>query len=238
MTQPHSDPQSARIALLQKEKALTRAKDELAAARRALPATPVTKDYMFDTNLGPASLSDLFCGKRQLVLYHFMFGADWTAGCKSCSFWADNLSGIEPHLAARDTMLMLVSNAPLKTLLAYRDRMGWSLPWVSTNGSSFNYDFGVSFTPEQLDSPDYVYNHIGTARHGTEAPGLSCFLKSEDGQVLHSYSTYGRGVEHVNGAYQLLDLTPLGRQEEGLNYGMEWLQRRDEYGHETLARTG
>lgn len=220
---------AARKELLVREKAHMRARDELAAARRALPRVRVDTAYHFDSQDGRVSLSDLFAGRRQLAVYHFMFGADWTEGCKSCSFWADNLDGTQAHLARRDTSLVLVSTAPLARLLAYRDRMGWSLPWVSAGKSEFNRDFGVTFTGDELSSGEFTYNYVKGGFGGTEAPGLSCFLRGEDGAIYHSYSTYARGLDHFNGAYQLLDLTPLGRQEDHYSYPMEWLRRRDEY---------
>ncbi len=219
----------ARRALLAAEKAHTRERDALAEQRRALPWVRVEKPYAFDGPDGRETLSELFAGRRQLAVYHFMYGANWEAGCPSCSYWADNLNGIDAHLAHRDTTLVLASTAPLATLEAYKKRMGWDLKWVSSGVSDFNADFGVTFTPEQLDSGDFSYNYRAGGFGGLEAPGLSTFVKDDDETVYHSYSTYRRGLDHFNGAYQLLDLTAKGRDEGGLSYAMAWLKRRDEY---------
>jgi predicted dithiol-disulfide oxidoreductase (DUF899 family) len=214
-----------RLALLAEEKAFDNARDALSARRRDLPAVRVGKTYRFASETGERSLSDLFDGKRQLIVYHFMFGLDYAEGCPSCSFWIDNFDGIRVHLAARDIALVAVSKAPLDKLLAYRARMGWSVPWVSAAASDFNEDFHVSFgdaTPERL------YNFRPANWSGSEAPGISVFLKDDDGAVLHTYSTYARGLDMLNGAYHLMDLTPLGRNENGR--GMAWLRRHDAYG--------
>lgn len=228
-TATREDWLTARIALLEREKAHMKAGDELAAARRALPRVKVGKDYRFQTETGPASLGDLFGGHGQLAVYHFMFGPDWEAGCPSCSFWIDNLNGIGPHLAQRDVRLVLISHAPLDKLLAYRKRMGWQLPWVSSHGSDFNRDWNVSFTPEEIESKDFTYNYRKGAFGVTEAPGFSAFVRDDDGTVYHTYSTFARGLEHFNGAYQLLDLMPRGRDEGALPYAQAWVKRRDEY---------
>ncbi len=219
---------AARLALLEREKAHTRERDALAEARQALPKLPVEKEYSFTGPDGPLSLSDLFGPHSQLAVYHFMYGADWDEGCTSCSFWADNLDGVTVHLAHRDTALVLVSQAPFEQLDAYRRRMGWSLRWVSSAGSDFNHDFRVSFTPEELERNEFSYNFKKGGFGGPEAPGLSTFLK-EKGQIWHCYSTYGRGLDHFNGAYQLLDLMPKGRDEAALPYTMAWLKRHDQY---------
>ncbi len=229
MTAHREDWLEARKALLAAEKEHTRARDALAKARRALPWVKIDKAYRFQGADGPVTLPDLFGPHGQLAIYHFMFGPDWEEGCPSCSFWADNLNGIEPHLAHRDTALVLAGHAPYPKLAAYGARMGWSLPWVSTEGSDFNGDFGVSFTAEQLESGDYSYNYRKAGFGGPEAPGFSAFIKGEDGAVYHSYSTYGRGLDHFNGAYQLLDLMPKGRDEGGLDDTQAWLRRRDQY---------
>jgi len=218
----------ARRALLAAEKAHTKERDALAEQRRALPWVHVEKPYEFDGPDGRETLSDLFAGRSQLAVYHFMYGKDWEAGCPSCSYWADNLNGVQDHLAHRDTTLVLASTAPLATLDVYKARMGWSLKWVSSGASDFNADFGVTFTPEQLESKEFHYNYKPGGFGGPEAPGLSMFIK-QDGQVYHSYSTYGRGLDHFNGAYQLLDLTAKGRDEGDLSFTMAWLKRHDEY---------
>lgn len=227
---PKTDWTAARLRLLEKEKAFTRARDALSAERRALPWEKVATNYVFEGERGPATLADLFAGRGQLIVYHFMFGPNWEAGCKSCSFWADNFAHIVVHLNARDTNLVLISRAPLDRLTAYRKRMGWAFDWVSSLGNSFNHDFAVSFTPDELARPDNNYN-FGTQKFSMdEAPGISVFAK-DDGAIYHTYSTYSRGLDMLNGAYHLLDLVPKGRDEKGLSYGMEWLRRRDEYGN-------
>jgi predicted dithiol-disulfide oxidoreductase (DUF899 family) len=214
----------ARRALLAEEKAFTRARDALSARRRALPAVRIDRDYRFATEAGEKSLADLFDGRRQLIVYHFMFGDDYAEGCKSCSFWIDNFEGIGVHLAALDTTLIACSKAPLDRLLAYRARLGWTIPWVSAGASGFNEDFHVSFGP----GTDHEYNYAPGGWSAGEAPGISVFLRNSDGTVLHSYSTYARGLDMLNGAYHLLDLTPLGRQEDGKS-NMYWLRRNDSY---------
>jgi predicted dithiol-disulfide oxidoreductase (DUF899 family) len=220
---------AARVALLAKEKAFTRARDELSAARRALPWEKVEKNYVFEGQNGRVSFADLFAGKSQLIVYHFMFGPDWEAGCKSCSFWGDNFARIVVHLNARDTNLALISRAPYERLAAYKKRMGWTFEWVSSLGDTFNYDYAVSFTKEDLEKPEANYN-FGTRKFGMdEAPGISVFTR-DGADIYRTYSTYSRGLDMLNGAYHLLDLVPKGRDEDGLSYGMEWLRRRDEYG--------
>jgi predicted dithiol-disulfide oxidoreductase (DUF899 family) len=212
--------------LLAKEKEFTRLRDELSRERRTLPWERVEKDYSFETAKGPATLTDLFGGHGQLLVYHFMFGPDWTEGCKNCSFWADNFNGIDVHLAHRDTALVVVSRAPLATLQAYRKRMGWSFRWVSSGESDFNFDYKVSSSPGE-DGVDY---NFGTMRVGPgEMPGLSAFRRGDDGAIYHTYSTYARGIEMLNSAYHLLDLTSKGRDEAGLPFTMSWVKRRDQY---------
>ena len=218
----------ARRAHLAAEKQLTRMRDTLAAERRALPRVRIEADYRFDTEAGEVALEDLFGDARQLVVQHFMFGPDWQAGCKSCSFWADGFDRIVEHLAARDARFVAVSRAPLAKLLAYRARMGWSFPWVSSLGSSFNFDFGVSFTDEAKASGEAEYNYVRGPIVSSELPGVSTFERTAEG-VFHAYSTYGRGLDRLNPAYQLLDLLPHGRNEQDLDYSMAWLRRRDEY---------
>ena len=218
-----------RIALLEREKAHMRERDALAEARRALPRVPVETDYRFQEDGHEVGLTDLFGKASQLAVYHFMYGPDWDAGCPSCSFWIDNLDGIDVHLAHRDTSLVLVSSAPWETLDAYRTRMGWNLRWVSSAGSSFNHDYHVTFTPDELAAGTHEYNFRTGGFGGPEAPGFSTFERDVDGTIYHCYSTYGRGLDQINGAYQLLDLMPKGRNEEGLPYTMSWLRRHDEY---------
>ncbi len=217
---PREEWLRARLDLLQAEKELTRQRDELSRRRRALPWVRVDKAYRFDTVDGPRSLPELFEGRSQLLVYHFMFGPEWPEGCPSCSFWADNFDGVGVHLAHRDVTFLAASRAPLDRLLAYRSRMGWTFPWVSSSGSDFNLDFGVS------DSP--TYNYAPSDSPQEELPGLSAFAL-RDGEVFHTYSCYARGLDAFNGAYQLLDLTPKGRDEGGLEGPMAWLHRHDAY---------
>lgn len=217
----------ARKAFLAREKAFTRERDALSAARRELPMVIVDRDYVFDGPQGKASLSDLFGPHRQLVVYHFMFGETWEEGCPSCSFWADNYERLDVHLAARDTALVAISNAPLDRLQAYSRRMGWSFDWVSTAGNGFGVDFGVTFPDKQVRNGQ-GYNYTDSA-FSEELPGVSTFLKLEDGRIAHTYSTYGRGLDILNMAYNLLDLTAIGRNEQDLPWPMAWLRRRDSY---------
>lgn len=215
-----------RKALLEQEKAFTRERDRLAAARRALPMVEVADDYRFQSTDGEKSLADLFGPHSQLIVQHFMFGENWEEGCPSCSFWVDSFSGNSAHLAARDTAFVLVSNAPLEKLQAYRNRLGWDVRWVSAQGSTFSADFGVTFI--EGDDRDRVYNYTDEP-YGEENPGMSVFVKLADGKVCHTYSTYARGLDILNSAYNLLDLTPKGRDEDGMDFTMAWLRRRDEY---------
>lgn len=219
---------AARMALLAREKELNRLRDELAAQRRALPWVRVEKQYAFDGPEGRLALRDLFGGHSQLVVYHFMLGPGWGEGCPLCSFWADNYNAAPVHLARRDTALVAVSRAPYPEIAAYRERMGWSFRWVSSAPSDFNYDFGVSFTPEQQrDGAEYNFQHV--EHPGEESPGLSVFAADDRGGVFHTYSTYSRGLDPVNSAYQLLDLTPKGRDEQDLPWTMAWVRRHDDY---------
>lgn len=216
----------ARKALLAREKAFTAERDAITAARMAMPRVKIDAPYVFSGERGEEALSDLFVGKKQLLVYHFMFAPSWEAGCKSCSLVAETFDRVVVHLAARDTSFVAVSRAPFEKLAAYRKRMGWSFPWVSSEKCTFNYDFQVSFRDEDIAAKNTEYNYVKQAFPQTDAPGFSSFLK-EGGDVLHTYSTFGRGVEGLMNAYNLLDLTPLGRHEDGK--GMFWLRRRDEY---------
>lgn len=220
---------AARKDLLAREKAFTRERDALSAARRELPWLRVEKAYTFDTTEGPASLRDLFGPHSQLLIKHFMFGEGWEEGCPSCSFWADGLDGLDVHLAHRDIAFVVVSSAPLETLQAYRARMGWRFRWVSCAGSDFNLDMNVSFTQEMLNSGEAVYNYAPKGFPSTEAPGVTAWVH-EDETVYHTYGTFGRGLDALNSAYQLMDLTAKGRDELGLPWPMAWLRRRDQYG--------
>ena len=221
----HDEWLEARKALLLEEKEFTRNRDELSRRRRELPWEPVTTEYVFDGEHGPETLADLFGDATQLVVYHFMFEPDWDEGCKSCSFWADNFNPNVVHLAARDTRLVVVSRAPVAKLLAYRERMGWSFHWVSSFANSFNRDFGVGFEPDEQDTPGYNY---GTLPPGmAEREGVSVFCRDADGAIFHTYSAYARGIDLLNAAYNFIDLTPKGRNEQGRS--LAWVRRHDEY---------
>lgn len=219
----------ARLQLLAREKELTHLRDQLANDRRALPWRRVAKDYTFDTPQGQRSLADLFGDKRQLIVQHFMFGPGWEQGCPSCSFMADHTDGMRIHLAHRDIAFVAVSRAPLADIQRFRERMGWGFDWVSSNGSDFNFDFAVSFTPEQLATGEVDYNYRKAYFPAEEAPGISVFCKDDAGDVFHTYSTFGRGVEAMMGAYVLMDLTPQGRNERDTFYKMEWVRHHDRY---------
>ena len=228
-TATRADWLSERMTLLSREKEFNQARDALSAARRELPWVLVEKDYQFESTAGQLSLSEMFAGKDQLVVYHFMFGTDWDEGCTSCSFWIDNLNGISPHLAARDTAFALVSKGPLEKLHAYRTRMGWSQPWYSSANTDFNEDYQVTFPKADRDAGDVTYNYRQTQMGMSDMVGISVFAKDKSGKVFHTYSTYSRGVDMLNGAYHILDLTPLGRNEADLPWQMAWLKRHDQY---------
>jgi predicted dithiol-disulfide oxidoreductase (DUF899 family) len=218
----------ARRALLAREKEETRLRDQINAERLALPWVRIEKTYSFDTPQGRRSLGDLFNGRSQLIVYHFMLGPDWPAGCKGCSFLADHLDGALPHLEHHDVTLTAISRAPLPKIEAYKARMGWRFPWASSHGSDFNFDFGVSFTPEQLAADTVFYNfaEIGAARGHDELPGLSAFFKDERGTIFHTYSSYARGGEELIGTLMILDRAPKGRNESTT---MDFVRRHDEY---------
>ena len=215
--------------LLLREKEVMRQQDQLASARRALPWVRVDKQYVFDTPQGKRSLSDLFEGRRQLVVQHFMFAPGQERGCAHCSYMADHTDGSLPHLAQRDVSFVVVSRAPLASLESMRRQMGWKFKWVSSGDSDFNYDFHVSFAPEEVAEGEVYYNYTGQAFPHEDAPGVSVFYKDDAGVVYHTYSTYGRGVEVMMHTYRFLDLTPLGRQEDGLPYTMAWVRHHDRY---------
>jgi predicted dithiol-disulfide oxidoreductase (DUF899 family) len=218
----------ARGELLAAEKALTRQRDDVARQRRAMPWLRIDKNYAFDTVDGRRSLAELFGGRSQLIVYHFMCGPDWTEGCPNCSFWTDSWNGAHVHLAHRDVTFLMASRAPLASLLAYRDRMGWDVPWVSSLGSDFNFDRGVSFTPDQQQH-GATYNFAPAEHPMEESPGLSVFTTDGSGAIHLTYSCYARGLDPMNSAYQLLDLVPKGRDEDGLPWPMAWLRRHDSY---------
>ncbi|TLY69858.1 MAG: DUF899 domain-containing protein [Gammaproteobacteria bacterium] len=217
---------AARRQLLDKEKAFTRARDELSRERRELPWERVEKSYTFEGPDGRETLADLFAGRSQLVVYHFMYGAEAEAPCKSCSFWADNFNGIIPHLQQRDVSMVAISRAPLERLQAFRKRLGWSFKWLSSGGSDFNYDYHVSFRPEQTGAQ---YNYVAITSSMSDYPGVSVFFKDESGSIFHTYSGYARGLDMLNTAYHYLDLVPKGRDEAGLPFTMAWVNYRDRY---------
>ena len=221
---------AARRELLAEEKAYTRLRDSLAEKRRALPWVKVEADYEFDTAGGPMSLGELFGSKRQLIVYHFMLAPGAKAGCVGCSFLADHIDGIIPHLEQKDVAFVAVSRAPLAEIEAFKRRMGWSFRWVSSNASAFNYDLGVSFTPEQLSGAEATYNFAPIKPPIADLPGTSVFIKDETGQIFHTYSQFARGGEDLLSTYSLLDMTPLGRQERGEGGDLEqWVRLRDQY---------
>jgi predicted dithiol-disulfide oxidoreductase (DUF899 family) len=218
-----------RKALLAREKELVHLRDEVARARRALPWERVAKDYVFDAPEGRRSLADLFAGRRQLLAQHFMLGPGWEQGCPSCSYMADHTDGMTVHLAHRDVSFVAVSRAPLAEIERFKARMGWKFRWVSSSASDFNRDFHVSFDPEDRVDGSVYYNYGMTRFPGTEAPGISVFCKDDAGDVFHTYSTFGRGVEVMMGTYSMLDLVPKGRDERDVPNKMEWVRHHDRY---------
>lgn len=225
----HDDWLKARLELLAAEKEFTRQREALTRKRMAMPWEPVTKDYRFLGPNGRMSMSDLFDGHSQLIVYHFMFGPDWEEGCKSCSFWADNFDHIPIHLAHRDVAFTAVSRAPLERIEAYKARFGWTFPWVQAEGSEFNFDHQAAFTPEELAAGRAYYNYEMRRVGASDIVGISVFARDEAGAIYHTYSCYSRGVEMLNGAYHYLDLVPKGRNEEGLEFPQSWVRRRDQY---------
>ena len=226
---------AARKELLTKEKESTRLRDQLSAERRTLPWVKVEKPYVFDGPEGKETLADLFDGRSQLVIYHFMFGPEWKEGCPSCSFVSDHIDGTLAHLAARDVTMVMVSRAPLAKIEAFKKGMGWRFKWVSSYGSDFNRDFHVSFTKEEMAQGRVNYNYTMQEFPSEEAPGISVFYKDAGGGVFHTYSTYGRGVEPLVGTYMILDLVPKGRDEDHLAFTMEWVRHHDRYGTDEFA---
>jgi predicted dithiol-disulfide oxidoreductase (DUF899 family) len=219
----------ARKELLKKEKEFSRLRDQLTRQRQELPWEKVTKSYVFDGPKGKETLADLFGGRSQLIVYHFMFGPDWAEGCPSCSFISDHIDGSMVHLAARDVRLVAVSRAPLAQIEAFKKRMGWKFHWVSSYGSDFNYDYQVSMTKEELEKGQVYYNYSLTQFPSEERPGTSVFFKDTAGNIFHTYSSYARGLEILIGAYNWLDLVPKGRDEAGLKHGMAWVRHHDKY---------
>ena len=221
---------AARKALLAREKEFTKARDQLSAARRALPWVNVEKNYVFEGPNGRETLSELFAGRSQLIVYHFMLGPGWVQGCPSCSFLADHFDGAVVHLAQRDVTFVVVSRAPFAEIEAYKKRMGWTFKWVSSFANDFNYDYHVSFTKDEMAKGKVYYNYEVTDASTEDLPGTSVFYKDENGDVFHTYSGYARGDERSLGTYMYLDITPKGRDENGPNYNlMDWVKRHDEY---------
>jgi len=215
---------AARLDRLEAEKEFTRQRDALTRRRMAMPWERVEKSYRFEGPNGALSLADLFDGRSQLIVYHFMFAPDWDEACKSCSFWADNFNNIPVHLNHRDVTFTAVSRAPLAKIKAYKQRMGWGFPWVSSEGSDFNFDYQASFTPEQL-----AKGHRIQPNTVSDQVGISVFARDERGEMFHTYSCYSRGVDMLNGAYHYLDLVPKGRDEDDLKFSMAWVRRHDQY---------
>jgi predicted dithiol-disulfide oxidoreductase (DUF899 family) len=219
----------ARKRFLAKEKDFTHLRDELSRERQALPWERVEKKYVFESEKGKETLADLFEKHSQLIVYHFMFDPEWELGCRSCSFWADNFDGIIPHLHQRDISMVAVSRAPLHKLQEQARKFGWKFKWVSSFGSDFNFDYAVSFSPDARKRGEALYNY-GTQKieQSPEMPGVSAFIKS-DGEIYHTYSTYSRGIDMLNAAYQFLDIAPKGRDEDGLSFPMEWVKHHIAY---------
>ncbi len=227
----HEEWIEARKKFLDKEKEFTRLRDKLTQERQSLPWERVDKNYIFDGANGKESLSDLFNGRSQLIVYHFMYGVDWKEGCKSCSFLADHFNPTIIHLNNRDVTLVAVSTAPLPILETFKKRMGWNFKWVSSFGTEFNHDYYVTFTQEENNSGTVYYNYRKKGFSGNEAPGASVFYKDTNGDIFHTYSVYQRGLDMFLTAYHYLDIAPKGRDEDKLSYGMEWLRLHDDYDH-------
>lgn len=224
----HEEWISARAAFLAKEKEFTRLRDDLNLQRRNLPWEAVNKKYVLEGPIGKQTLTELFDGRSQLIVYHFMFDPSWDAGCPHCSFWADNFEGIITHLNQRDATMIAASRAPYVKLAAYEKRMGWTFKWVSSSDTDFNFDYGVSFTPEEVAGKKPVYNYATQAPGRADREGVSVFFKDPAGRVFHSYSAYSRGIDMLNTAYHFLDLAPKGRDEG--DRSQFWVRRHDEYG--------
>ncbi|MGA7220870.1 MAG: thioredoxin family protein [Candidatus Sulfotelmatobacter sp.] len=219
----------SRKEFLRKEKEFTRLRDELSRQRRELPWEKVDKNYVFDRPNGKVTLAELFGGRSQLIVYHFMFGPGWEAGCPSCSYLADHFGGSLVHLANRDVTLAVVSRAPIEQIEAFKKRMGWQFRWVSSFANDFNRDYHVSFTKEGMQNGKVEYNYEMIEFPSEEAPGASVFYKNEAGEIFHTYSTYARGLDILVGAYNFLDLAPKGRDEDGLAFSMAWVRHHDKY---------
>jgi predicted dithiol-disulfide oxidoreductase (DUF899 family) len=225
----------ARKKLLAREKKLTHERDAVAAERRQLPWVKVEKNYGFDSSSGKKSLADLFEGKSQLIIYHFMFGPEWNEGCPSCSFNMDHTDPALVHLQQRDVSFAAVSRAPISKIEAFKQRLGWKFNWVSSSGSDFNYDYHVSFKPEQRTQGKVEYNFDLAEFPSEEAPGISVFYKDENGNIFHTYSAYARGTESTVNTYNYLDYVPKGRDEDHLSFTMAWVRHHDRYESGHLA---
>ena len=229
---------AARRQLLRKEKEFTRLRDQLSAERRELPWLRVEKEYVFDGPDGKETLADLFDGRSQLMVYHFMFGPGWEQGCPSCSFLSDHIDAANWHLPERDVTLLGVSRAPLSEIEAFKQRMGWRFKWVSSYGNDFNRDYHVSFTPDEMAQGEVYYNYGLTEFPSEEAPGISVFYKDPSGAIFHTYSAYARGLDMLVGAYNYLDLAPKGRDEAALPWTMAWVRHHDRYEDDQAAQPG
>jgi predicted dithiol-disulfide oxidoreductase (DUF899 family) len=219
----------ARKTLLKKEKEFTILRDQLSQERRNLPWIAVDKEYIFEGPKGKETLSELFDGRSQLIVYHFMFHPSWDAGCSSCSFWADNFNGIIVHLNERDVTMIAVSRAPYNKLAAYEKRLGWNFKWVSSYNTDFNFDYNISFRPEEIAKKEGMYNFTIQDPHSPEREGVSVFYKDSEGRIFHTYSAYARGIDMLNVAYHYLDLVPKGRDEASKEFPQFWVRRHDEY---------
>lgn len=225
---------AARRELLREEKELTHARERLAQKRRALPWTRIDHAYQFESRTGRVTLGDLFDGRSQLIVYHFMLAPGWDEGCRGCSFVSDHFDGALPHINARDISFAAISRAPLAEIERFKERMGWSFPWVSSHGTTFNHDFGVTFTPEECADGNRNYNYGSGPAHAEDLPGLSVFARNSAGEIFHTYSTYSRGLDALINAYNLIDLTPKGRDEDPEAH-MNWVRHHDRYESAALA---
>jgi predicted dithiol-disulfide oxidoreductase (DUF899 family) len=218
----------ARKKFLRREKQFSKLRDELNLQRRKLPWVKVEKEYIFDGPTGKVTLADLFCGKSQLIIYHFMFGPGWQEGCDHCSFWADHFDSVNIQIEQRDTAFAVVSRAPLTEIEPFKNRMGWKFRWISSFNTDFNFDFRVSFTPEQVKSGVLPYNYGEYKGHIDEKEGMSAFYRDKEGDIYHTYSSYERGIDLMNTTYNFLDLTAKGRDEKPEN-PQDWVRYHDEY---------
>ena len=222
------------VMISSKKKEFTNLRDQLTQQRRDLPWIEVNKEYVFEGPNGKQTLSELFDGRSQLLVYHFMFGPDWEAGCPSCSFWADNFNGIILHLNHRDVTMVVISRAPFNKLSEYQKRMGWNFKWISSYNTDFNFDYHVSFTQEKLDQKKAFYNYVEQDTHSPEREGVSIFFKDQTGRIFYTYSAYERGVDILNTAYNYLDIVPKGRDENDHEFHQFWVRRHDEYNDSKL----